>query len=119
MGGNRIRIEPRSPSKGVGCFPHSFQLDRSVAQVIIRLQYPLAEVVVIQRDVQFLEDVKSLESYLLHEVNVRKLTLSDEKEKWGVKLKAEPNFRALGARLKADQKKVADYLKVCLEYVNA
>uniref|UniRef100_A0A914VF94 Isoleucine--tRNA ligase, cytoplasmic n=1 Tax=Plectus sambesii TaxID=2011161 RepID=A0A914VF94_9BILA len=75
------------------------------------MKYPLSEVVVIQRDTQFLDDVKSLEPYLLDEVNVRKLTLSDEKEKWGVKLKAEPNFRALGARLKGDQKKVADYLK--------
>uniref|UniRef100_A0A914RMW5 Uncharacterized protein n=1 Tax=Parascaris equorum TaxID=6256 RepID=A0A914RMW5_PAREQ len=39
------------------------------------------------------------------------MTVSQDKAKYGVHLKAEPNFRLLGARLKGDQKKVADYLK--------
>jgi isoleucyl-tRNA synthetase len=68
--------------------------------------------VVIQRDTQFLDDLHSLENYILDEVNVRQLVVSSDKDKYGVKLKAEPNFRLLGARLKSDQKKVANYLKV-------
>lgn len=67
---------------------------------------------VINRDPEFLEDVKSLEYYLLTELNVKLVTFSQDKEKYGVHLKAEPNFRLLGARLKGDQKKVTDYLKV-------
>lgn len=82
--------------------------------------------VVINRDSQFLEDLVSLEAYILSELNIRKMTVSQDKAKYGVHLKAEPNFRLLGARLKGDQKKVADYLKVsrlfvslCLEAIEA
>lgn len=77
----------------------------------IAVKYPLKEMIVINRDSQFLEDVQSLEPYVLLELNVRKLTVSQDKHKYGISLKAEPNFKLLGARLKGDQKKVADYLK--------
>jgi hypothetical protein len=53
-----------------------------------------------------------LEEYILSEMNVEKLVVSQDKHKYGVQLKAEPNFRLLGARLKAEQKAVANYLKV-------
>uniref|UniRef100_A0A915BL74 Isoleucine--tRNA ligase, cytoplasmic n=2 Tax=Parascaris univalens TaxID=6257 RepID=A0A915BL74_PARUN len=77
----------------------------------IPVKYPLKEMVVINRDGQFLDDLLSLQTYVLSELNVRKMTVSQDKAKYGVHLKAEPNFRLLGARLKGDQKKVADYLK--------
>ncbi|CAI5449746.1 unnamed protein product [Caenorhabditis angaria] len=77
----------------------------------IAVKYPLKEMIVINRDSQYLEDVKSLEAYVLLELNVRKLTVSQDKNKYGISLKAEPNFKLLGARLKGEQKKVADYLK--------
>lgn len=67
--------------------------------------------IVVNRDSQFLEDVQSLEHYILSELNIRKMTVSQDKEKYGVTLKAELNFRTLGARLKGDQKKVAEYIK--------
>lgn len=66
----------------------------------------------INRDKQFLDDVLSLQHYILTEVNVRQLSVTQDKAKFGVQLKAEPNFRLLGARLKSDQKIVTDYLKV-------
>ncbi|CAO4374983.1 unnamed protein product [Caenorhabditis nigoni] len=77
----------------------------------IAVMYPLKEMIVINRDSQFLEDVKSLEPYILLQLNVRQLTVSQDKHKYGITLKAEPNFKILGARLKGEQKKVADYLK--------
>lgn len=77
----------------------------------IPVKYPLKEMVVINRDSQFLDDLVSLENYILLELNIRKMTVSQDKAKYGVQLKAEPNFRLLGARLKGDQKKVVDYLK--------
>ncbi|PIO57686.1 hypothetical protein TELCIR_20894, partial [Teladorsagia circumcincta] len=77
----------------------------------IPVKYPLKEMIVVNRDEQFLEDLKSLEHYILSEVNIRQLTVSQDKHKYGITLKADPNFRILGARLKADQKKVVDYLK--------
>jgi len=77
----------------------------------ISLKYPLKEIVVIHRDSQFLDDVKSLEEYILSELNVDGMVVSQDRQKYGVRLRAEPNFRLLGARLKDDQKKVTDYLK--------
>ncbi|RCN34873.1 isoleucine--tRNA ligase [Ancylostoma caninum] len=77
----------------------------------IPVKYPLKEMIVVNREAQFLDDLKSLEHYILSEVNVRQLTVSQDKHKYGITLKADPNFRLLGARLKGDQKKVVDYLK--------
>ncbi|CAJ0936945.1 unnamed protein product, partial [Mesorhabditis belari] len=97
----------------------SVQAMRSVMELVrvvrdrkgIAIKYPLKEMIVINRDAQFLDDVDDLSHYILSELNVRKLVVSSDKEKYGVRLKAEPNFRLLGARLKGDQKKVAEYLK--------
>ncbi|KAL3998092.1 isoleucine--tRNA ligase [Acanthocheilonema viteae] len=77
----------------------------------IPVKYPLKEMIVINREEQFLDDILSLQNYIMAEVNVRMLKVSHNKEKYGVYLKAEPNFRLLGTRLKSDQKKVVDYLK--------
>ncbi|VDN21869.1 unnamed protein product [Gongylonema pulchrum] len=77
----------------------------------IPLKYPLKSLVVVNRSKQFLDDVISLQKYILSEVNVRKLTVSQDKEKYGLHLKATPNFRVLGAKLKGDMKKVINYLK--------
>ncbi|MFH4983268.1 hypothetical protein AB6A40_009977 [Gnathostoma spinigerum] len=77
----------------------------------IPVKYPLKEMIVINRDQQFLDDLQSLQTYILMEVNVRTLVVSQDREKYGVSLKAEPNFKALGLRLKGEQKKVTDYLK--------
>lgn len=51
------------------------------------VQYPLKEMIVINRDEQFLEDLVSLQTYILSEVNVRKLSVSQDKEKYGITLK--------------------------------
>ncbi|CAD6191906.1 unnamed protein product [Caenorhabditis auriculariae] len=77
----------------------------------IAVKYPLKEMIVINRNSQYLEDIESLKHYVLLELNVRKLTVSQDKNKYGITLKADPNFKLLGARLKGEQKKVADYLK--------
>ncbi|KAK6106649.1 isoleucine--tRNA ligase [Brugia pahangi] len=77
----------------------------------IPVKYPLKEMIVINREKQFLDDILSMQNYIVAEVNVRMLIVSHNKEKYGVHLKAEPNFRLLGTRLKGDQKKVVDYLK--------
>jgi len=70
------------------------------------LKYPLKEVVVIHKDQDCLNDVLSLEKYIKEELNVKQITVSSDKEKYGVKLKADANFRQLGARLKGDVKAV-------------
>ena len=49
--------------------------------------------------------------FIPKELNVRKVTVSSDKERYGVKLQAEADFRALGARLKGEVKAVVAALK--------
>lgn len=70
------------------------------------LKYPLPEVVVITNSQATMADIASLEDFILGELNVRKLTLSGEKEAYGVHFTAEPDIKALGLRLRGESKKV-------------
>ena len=71
------------------------------------IKYPLKEVVVVDSDDTLLADATSLESYIVSELNVRKLTVSSDKQKYDVKLTAKPNHMLLGKRLKRDFKPVS------------
>ena len=75
-------------------------------------QYPLPEVVVILRDEQALADLKVMERYILEELNVRSLHLTTDKQKFGVSLRAEPDHKTLGARLKSQFKAITLEIKV-------
>lgn len=57
------------------------------------VKYPVSEIIVIHKDENTLKEIKSLEGFILSELNVRKLTLSSEKEKYGVSLRAEPDHK--------------------------
>jgi len=75
------------------------------------MKYPLKEVVVIHKDESCLNKVLSLEKYIKEELNVRSVTVSRDKQRYGVRLAADADFRTLGTRLKGDVKKVAAALK--------
>nr|XP_054751612.1 isoleucine--tRNA ligase, cytoplasmic-like [Lytechinus pictus] len=77
----------------------------------IPTKYPLKEVVVINTDQDCLDDVRSLEKYVIEELNVRKVTTSRDKGKYHVSLHAEPEHMILGKRLKGDFKKVSDMIR--------
>lgn len=77
----------------------------------IPIKYPLPEVVVVHQDPQYIEDVKSLEHYILSELNVRKLTVTTDKSVYGITLRAEPDHKVLGLRLKQDFKNVTLAIK--------
>ncbi|XP_032116415.1 isoleucine--tRNA ligase, cytoplasmic-like isoform X5 [Sapajus apella] len=66
----------------------------------IPIKYPLKEIVVIHQDPEALKDIKSLEKYVIEELNVRKVTLSTDKNKYGIRLRAEPDNVVLEKRLK-------------------
>lgn len=66
------------------------------------LKMPLRELVVISNDREYLEDVKSLESYVYKELNIRTLTLTSEEECYGVKYKIVPDHKVLGVKLKKE-----------------
>jgi len=75
------------------------------------IKYPLPEVVIIHKDATCLADLKSLEKYILEELNVKALTLSGDKASYGVTLRAEPDHKTLGLRLKGAFKAVMAEIK--------
>lgn len=77
----------------------------------IPIKYPLPEMIIIHQDETYLKDIKSLLTYVLEEMNVKKVELSSDKEKYGITLRAEPDYKILGARLKGDFKAVTQALK--------
>lgn len=77
----------------------------------IPVKYPLPEVVVVHQDPQYISDVKTLEPYILSELNVRKLTTTTDKTTYGITLRAEPDHKTLGLRLKQDFKNVTAAIK--------
>lgn len=77
----------------------------------VPIKYPLPEVVVVHQDAQYISDVKSLEEYILSELNVRRLTVTTDKSVYGITLRAEPDHKILGVRLKNDFKNVTAAIK--------
>ncbi|XP_025107548.1 isoleucine--tRNA ligase, cytoplasmic-like [Pomacea canaliculata] len=75
------------------------------------LKYPLKEVVAICNDNTVLDDIRSLEKYILEELNIRSLTVTSDKQKYGVQLRAEPDHKVLGAKLKGALKAVSEQIR--------
>ncbi|XP_055353326.1 isoleucine--tRNA ligase, cytoplasmic-like [Paramacrobiotus metropolitanus] len=75
------------------------------------IKSPLSEVIVIHQDPAFLEDVRALESYVTEELNVRTLTTTTDKKQYHVQLRAEPDHKTLGAKLKGTYKAVIEAVK--------
>merc|ERR1719431_1791429 len=75
------------------------------------LKYPLPEVVIINKD------QRSLEGFIKEELNVRTVTLSGDKASYGVTLRAEPDHKPLGLRLKAAFKPVMAEIKLLSDSV--
>jgi len=70
------------------------------------LKYPLSEVIVISENEEALNDIVSLEDFVLEELNCKSLKLTKQKEDFGVSVRPEPDVVKLGKRLKNDSKKV-------------
>lgn len=75
------------------------------------MKYPLKEVVVISKDSGVLKDVSTLQSYIVEELNIRTVTVTTDKQKYGIQLRAEPDHKTLGARLKGAFKSVTAAIK--------
>lgn len=75
------------------------------------IKYPLPELIVINENQEYLDDVLSLQKYILEELNIRTLTVTTDKQKYGVRMKAEPDIKALGVRLRAASKLVVQAIR--------
>jgi isoleucyl-tRNA synthetase len=72
----------------------------------IGLKTPLKTLVVIHRSREYLDDLKSLESYITEELNVRDLVLSDDEGKYNVEYSVQADWPVLGKKLKKDMARV-------------
>ncbi|KAJ2341240.1 isoleucine--tRNA ligase, partial [Coemansia sp. RSA 2618] len=72
----------------------------------ISLKNPLMELVVIHPNAQYLEDVRGLSSYIVEELNLRKLVLTSDETKYGIKYRAQADYKKLGAKLRQDMPRV-------------
>ncbi|CAG8685847.1 3075_t:CDS:2, partial [Acaulospora colombiana] len=66
----------------------------------IGLKTPLKELVVIHPDLQYHSDVFSLQKYIIEELNIKNLVVTSEEDKYGIKYKAEADWKVLGQKLK-------------------
>lgn len=57
------------------------------------VKYPVTELIVVHKDPVCLNAIDSLKTFILSELNVRKITLSCDKEKYGISLRAEPDHK--------------------------
>ncbi|OBZ86658.1 Isoleucine--tRNA ligase, cytoplasmic [Choanephora cucurbitarum] len=93
--------------RAVGRMQAVIELGRTIRErKNISLKTPLKELVVIHNDPQYHADVKALESYIVEELNVRTLVVTDNEDKYGIKYKAEADWKTLGQKLKKDAMKV-------------
>jgi isoleucyl-tRNA synthetase len=76
----------------------------------VPLKTPLRELVVINPDPQFQADVRSLESYIKEELNIKTLTCTAEEKAYGVRYELKPDHKALGQRLGKDYAKIRKVL---------
>ncbi|EPY49273.1 cytoplasmic isoleucine-tRNA ligase Irs1 [Schizosaccharomyces cryophilus OY26] len=72
----------------------------------ISLKTPLRSLVVIVTDPEYLEDAKSLEGYILEELNVREVIFTADEEKYGVVYSAQADWPVLGKKLRKDMARV-------------
>ena len=72
----------------------------------VGLKTPLRTLVVIHQDAQYLEDVRSLESYITEELNIRDLVLSSDEAKYNVQYSVSADWPTLGKKLKKDAQRV-------------
>lgn len=70
------------------------------------LRVPLRELTVFHSDKQFLDDVRSLASYIEEELNIRDLVLTSDEAQCGVCFKLLADWPVLGRKLRKDMGKV-------------
>jgi isoleucyl-tRNA synthetase len=75
------------------------------------LKTPLREYIVINADKQYQTDIRALENYIVDELNIHSLTLSDDEAKYGVKYRITPDNRVIGQKYKKDAQKIFKALK--------
>ncbi|CAF1580601.1 unnamed protein product, partial [Adineta ricciae] len=78
---------------------------------IVPMKYPLPEFVIIHKDASVLKELQSLEDFVREGLNVRKVTFSQDRELYGVEMRAEPNYPTLGKKAGSKVKAVTEKIR--------
>ncbi|KAH7919323.1 hypothetical protein BV22DRAFT_1041026 [Leucogyrophana mollusca] len=76
----------------------------------LSLKTPLKELLVFHPDEQYINDVKSLERYILSELNVRDIVFTSDESLSGVRYRAVADWAVLGRKLRKDLGRVKNAL---------
>eukprot|EP01083_Nonionella_stella_P017795 49862_1 len=76
----------------------------------LKTKLPLAEMMVVHQDAQFLCDVEGLKEYVVNELNVKQVTFSAELADY-IKLSAQPEYASLGAKFGKKTGKISRAIK--------
>ncbi|KAL7421669.1 isoleucine--tRNA ligase [Cryptotrichosporon argae] len=76
----------------------------------LKIKMPLKELVLFHHDQEYLDDVRSLEPYVLGELNVVSLRYTSDEAATGIRYKASADWPTLGKKLRKDVAKVRNYL---------
>ncbi|ORX36748.1 putative isoleucine-tRNA ligase [Kockovaella imperatae] len=76
----------------------------------LKVKMPLKELTVFHHDQEYLDDVKSLETYIAGELNVVNIVYTSDEAAVGIKYKAEADWPVLGRKLRKDMAKVRSAL---------
>lgn len=91
----------------VGRMQKIIDLGRNIREKkTISLKTPLKELIVLNSDPDYINDVESLKNYIIEELNIRDLIITSDEVKYGVEYKAVADWPILGKKLKGDAKKV-------------
>lgn len=77
---------------------------------LVSLRFPLKNLTVIHNDPEYVSDLKSVELYLIDELNVRNLELTSDEEKYNVSYKVFPDFKNIGAKFREKVPKIKQAL---------
>lgn len=73
---------------------------------LLSLKKPLREFVVVHPDQTYLDDLKSLETYIIDELNIKTLVLTSDQATHGVKYTLQPEHKTLGQKYKKEYPKM-------------
>lgn len=97
----------------VGRMKNVIELGRALREKnLLSLKKPLREFVIVHPEQEYLDDLKSLESYIIDELNIKNLVLTSDQETHGVKYTLIPEHKTLGQKYKKEypamRKKLAE-----------
>lgn len=73
---------------------------------MVGLKTPLKSLIIIHKDPVYLNDIQSLEKYIIDELNVRNIILSSNEAKYNVQYSVSADWPVLGKKLRKDVQRV-------------